>query len=211
MAFWRVSFRTNYRRPRMSDILFGGELSGTPIETRGGTEKLATDIVSPGGGRIQRGATTGALGFDPSMTGVESAARRILADPTDRLRGLFAALEPFEERQTEEAVAGVRGGFGRLGGRFSENLVDAEARTRGELAGQFARTREESILEAGGQQTQLIGLLLNALLAGRGQTLDFFAPGGPNFREGILADLIGAGGAAAAASIGAPAAVGAAL
>ncbi|KKN88075.1 hypothetical protein LCGC14_0251470 [marine sediment metagenome] len=192
----------------MSDVLFGGEVSGTPIETREGTGQLATDLLSPSGGRLQRGATTGALGFDPSMTGVEAASRRLLADPTDRLRGLFAALEPFEERQTEEAVAGVRGGFGRLGGRFSENLLEAETQTRGELAGQFARSREQSVLEAGGQQTQLIGLLLNALLQGRGQTLDFFAPGGPNFQEGILADLIGAAGAAAAATVGGPGATG---
>ena len=186
----------------MPGTLFGQERSGTPIETRAGTEALGTDLLSPTGGRLQRGATTGALGFDPSGVGIEGAVQRGLTDPADRLRGLFAALVPFEERQTEEAVAGVRGSFGRLGGRFSENLLEAEGRTRGELAGQFARTREESILQAGGQQNQLIASLLQSILGARGQTLDFFAPGAPSFQPGILADLIGALGAAAAAQIG---------
>lgn len=182
----------------MSDTLFGGEISGTPIETRPGTQAIAQDLLG-GGGRLAA-AGRGALGFGPDQTG--EAISRLLVDPADRLMGLFAALEPFERRQTEEAVAGVRGGFGRLGGRFSSNLINAESRTRGELAGQFARSREESLLEAQGQQGQLLAQLLQALLGARGQTLDFFRPGQPNFREGVLGDLISAGGTVAAAQAG---------
>ena len=183
----------------MSDLLFGGEVSGTPLETRGGTKQIGKELLSGKGGRLAA-SSRGALGFGPDD--LSDTTSRLLVDPADRLMGLFAALEPFETRQTEEAVAGVRGGFGRLGGRFSSNLVDAEARTRGELAGQFARTREESILEATSQQGQLLAQLLQALLGARGQTLDFFRPGAPNFREGVLGDLISAGGTVAAASQG---------
>ena len=182
----------------MSDTLLGGEVSGTPLETRGGSKKIGQDLLT-GGGRLAA-AGRGAVGFGPDVTG--QAAERLLVDPADRLMGLFAALEPFERRQTDEAVAGVRSGFGRLGGRFSRNVVDAESRTRGELAGQFARTREESLLEAQGQQGQLLASLLQALLGARGQTLDFFRPGAPNFREGVLGDLIAAGGTVAAGGAG---------
>lgn len=185
----------------MSGVLFGQERSGTPLETRGGTAALAGDIASPGGGRIQAGATRGALGFDPGMLDIERVVQSMLADPGDRLMGLFAALEPFEQRQTEEAVAGTRGSFGRLGGRFSTNLLDAEARTRGRVAEGQSRARETSILEAEGQRGQVLAMLLQAILGGRGQTLDFFRPGDPNFQQGILGDLIGAGGQLAAAGI----------
>ncbi|KKK67223.1 hypothetical protein LCGC14_2956240, partial [marine sediment metagenome] len=102
----------------MSDVLFGGEVSGTPMETRGGTAGLAEELQTGSGGRIAASAR-GALGFDPSSIGAGGAASRLLIDPRNRLSGLFAALEPFERRQTEEAVSGVRGGFGQLGGRFS--------------------------------------------------------------------------------------------
>lgn len=185
----------------MSGVLFGQERSGTPVETRGGTEQLAGDILS-GGGRLQSQATGGAIGITPGGTGVEAAAQRLLQDPSDLLRGLFAALVPFEERQREEAVAGTRGSFGRLGGRFSTNLLEAESRTRGEVAGQQSLAREQSILDATGQQGNVLAVILNALLGARGQTLDFFAPGAPDFQQGILGDLIGALGAFAASGIG---------
>lgn len=177
----------------MSDLFFGGEVSGTPLETRSGTGQFAEELLS-GGSRLQQGAARGALGFGPQGVGIERAVMSLLSDPADRLRGLFASLVPFEERQTEEAVAGVRGSFGRLGGRFSENLLNAEGRTRGELAAQFARTREESLLAAQGQQSQSLAVILNALLGARGQTLDFFQPGAPNFQEGFFGDLLSAGG-----------------
>ncbi len=184
----------------MGDFLLGKELSGTPIETRGGTEAIAGDIL--GGGRLQQQAASGALGFDVGGLGLESAVQRLLSDPTDRLRGLFAALEPFEERQRDEAVAGTRGSFGRLGGRFSRNLLEVEGRTRGEVAGQQSLVRQQGILEVGNQQSQVLGLILQSLLGARGQTLDFFRPGAPGFQPGALGDLLGAAGIIGASQIG---------
>ncbi len=179
----------------MGDTLFGGEKSGTPIETRAGTQQLAGDLLS--GGRVTAGATRGALGFGPNTPGIEAAVMRLLADPGDRLQGLFAALEPFERRQTNEAIAQTRGSFGRLGGRFSENILEGEARTQGEVRNQFMRSREEALLQAQGQQSQALAVILQGLLGARGQTLDFFAPGAPNFQEGFFGDLISAGGSLA--------------
>lgn len=186
----------------MSTTLFGGEVSGTPIETRAATAGVARDLFSSSGGRLAA-SSRGALGFSPTDVGTGAAASRLLRDPRDRLRGLFAALEPFERRQTEEAVAGVRSGLGRLGGRFGRSAEDAEIRTRGELADRFARTRQQGILEAESMQAQTLGAILNALLQGRGQTLGFLQPGAPNFREGILGELLQAGGNVAAAHAGA--------
>jgi hypothetical protein len=184
----------------MPDALFGGEVSGTPIETRAGTTRLADDLLS--GGRVTAGATRGALGFGPEGIGIEAAVQRLLADPADRLQGLFAALEPFERRQTNEAIAQTRGSFGRLGGRFSENILEGEARTQGELGAQFARTRQEALLTAQGQQQQALATILQGLLGARGQTLDFFAPGAPNFQQGFFGDLLAAGGDVASAFFG---------
>lgn len=181
----------------MPDKLFGGEVSGTPIETRAGTSQIARELTGAGGSRIVSGATRGALGFGPEGIGIEAAVQRLLADPSDRLQGLFAALEPFERRQTNQAIADTRGSFGRLGGRFSENILEGEARTQGELGAQFARTRQEALLQAQGQQSQALAVILQGLLGARGQTLDFFAPGAPNFQEGFFGDLISAGGALA--------------
>lgn len=177
----------------MSQTLFGGEVSGTPLETRGGTSQIGRDLLNPGG-RLVAGASGSALGFSPGSVNIGGAASRLLDDPRDRLRGLFASLEPFERRTTEEAVEGVRGGFGRLGGRFSRNILEAEGRTRGELAGNFARSREQSLIDAEGQQMNSLATILQALLGARGQTLDFFRPGAPNFREGALGDIIGGAG-----------------
>lgn len=179
----------------MGQTLFGGEVSGTPIETRAGARTVAGDLLS--GGRLVSEASRRSLGLpDMDLTGV---TERLFTDPGDRLQGLFAALRPFEERTAEQAAEGVRGSFGRLGGRFSRNVLDAEARTRGEVAGNFARSREQSLIEAEGQQIQTLATVLQALLGARGQTLNFFQPGAPNFRPGILGDLIGAGGQIAAA------------
>lgn len=184
----------------MASTLFGGEMSGTPIETRGGTSAISESLLR-GGGRLAT-ASRGSLGFTPGSVGTGAAAERLLRDPRDRLRGLFAAMVPFERRQTEESVAGLRSGLGRLGSRFGRSAEDAEIRQRGELSNQFARTRQEGILEAEQFQMQSLAQILQALLTGRGQTLDFFQPGAPNFREGILPELIQAAGNVAAAHVG---------
>lgn len=184
----------------MSSTLFGGEMSGTPIETRGATSAIGEDLLR-GGGRLAA-ASRGSLGFAPGDIGTGAAAGRLLRNPRDRLRGLFAAMEPFEARQTEEQVAGLRSGLGRLGARFGRSGAESEERLRGELGNQFARTRQEGILEAEGLQAQTLAQILQALLTGRGQTLGFLQPGAPNFREGILGELIAAGGNVAAAKVG---------
>lgn len=185
------------------DQLFGREVSGTPIETRGGTSQIANELLT-GQGRILSGATQQAIGFGPGGVGIEQAVMRLLADPGDRLQGLFASLEPFERRQTNQAIESTRGSFGRLGGRFSTNILEAESRVQGELGAQFARTREEALLTAQGQQSQALAVILNALLGARGQTLDFFAPGAPNFQEGFFGDLLAAGGNVAGEFFGNP-------
>ncbi len=178
----------------MPDLLFGKEVSGTPIETRGGTVQISNELLGRGGGRILAGATQDAIGFGPGNVGIEDAVRRLLADPGDRLEGLFASLEPFEKRTTEQAIESTRGSFGRLGGRFSTNILEGESRVQGELGAQFARARQEALLTAQGQQSQALAVILQGLLGARGQTLDFFQPGAPNFQEGFLGDLIAAGG-----------------
>jgi len=186
----------------MPDALFGGEKSGTPIETRRGTQELAQELTGGGPGRIQSGSARQALGFGPQGVGIEAAVQRLLADPADRLQGLFAALEPFERRTTNEAIEETRGSFGRLGGRFSRNLLEGQARTQGELGAQFARARQEALLTAQGQQQQSLATILQALLGARGQTLQFFQPGAPNFQEGFFGDLLAAGGDVASAFFG---------
>jgi hypothetical protein len=117
------------------------------------------------------------------------------------LEGLFASLEPFERRQRNQAIAQTRGSFGRLGGRFSENILEGEARTQGEVSAQQLRTRQEGLLTAQGQQAQALASIMQAILGARGQTLDFFQPGAPNFREGFLGDLLEAGGRVGAAAL----------
>ncbi len=65
--------------------------------------------------------------------------------------------------------------------------MDAETELRSRLAEGFARVREESLLEQNAQ-------ILRGLLGARGQDLGFFQGGAPQFQEGILGELIAAGG-----------------
>ena len=184
----------------MGDTLFGTERSGTPIETRAGVQATGNSLQQS----VQRGefdpfsrsrmeAIMSVLGFDPAGIGLQDAATRSLADPRDRTAGLFAALEPFEERQREN----LRQSQSAIGGRFGRNAVFGEA----VLSGELARSREQSLLEADAQQTQAMSVLFNALLGGGqlGQQgvdalLRFFTPGTPNFQEGIFGDVVGAAG-----------------
>jgi len=94
-------------------------------------------------GRLQQGATEGILGFDPSSLGIGSAAQTALNAPRFDLSAGFAALQPFEDRERDLTISGVRNQFGSAGGRFSRELSNAEGFTRGALADQFARRRQE--------------------------------------------------------------------
>jgi hypothetical protein len=205
----------------MSDLMFGRERSGTPLETRGGTQQLARMLQgllggSPAGARglenmmepfHRMGAQSfmNLWGLDPRELGIGEVARDVLAHPGDRTRGLFSAMEPFEERETQRQVAEMRDIFGTAGGRFGRNVAGAEGELRGELSGQFARSREQALLEAGGQRIQALLGLLGAGIQQQGASLAplelltrFFQPGPMVWQEGIAPDIIrGAGNVAA--------------
>lgn len=196
----------------MGDTLFGKEVSGTPMETRGATRSI--------GRRIERGfqfgrdplgdvrsaASRETLGFDPALIGAPSAARAALADPADQMEGLFTSLRPFEERTVSRNVSDLRNMFGTVGGRFSRRLPQAESNLRGRLAEGFARTREQSLLEAAARRNQALQSILGLnIRAGEGAInplLSFASPGRPNFQEGIAGDILAAGGRAAAGYFG---------
>lgn len=152
------------------------------------------------------------LGFDPSTIGFESAAESALADPTDVTAGLFRAMEPFEQELTERSVTEQGGQFGQLGGRFSRNAVDADTRLRGRLGAEFARSREQALIQAAAQRNQALTSLLNAVSGAQqvgnqrmASYLNFLSPGAPNYQQGVLQDLIGAGGNIAASALLGPA------
>ena len=201
----------------MGDVLTGKEVSGTPLETRGATSAMGNQILDFLNGtgpnpfaRGQSDAITSMLGFDPSAVGVEGAVTAGLRDPADVTRGLFASLEPFEKRTTDDAVAANRDIFGSLGARFSPNLLGSEHQLRGELASQFMKTREEALLGANAQRNQFAGNLLNTQVGANNSQqqqlmalLQFMNPGSPGFQPGILGDLIGGAGNIAATRIGA--------
>lgn len=200
----------------MGDQLLGKEVSGTPMETRGGASAAGSSIQDffQGTGpnpfaRGQGDAIMALLGFDPSAMGMEGAVSAGLRDPADVTRGLFASLEPFERRTTDNAVAENRDIFGSLGARFSPNLMNSEHQLRGELANQFATVRERSLLDANAQRNQFATGILGAQnQAGAisteqiGRLLQFLSPGSPGFQPGILGDLIGGAGNIAATQIG---------
>lgn len=192
----------------MGDTLFGGEVSGTPIETRGATQatgdRLGTSVARGDFDPFSRArseAIMSLLGFNPDDLDLGDVIDRSLADPSDRTAGLFKSLVPFEERQTQENVEDLRSGFSALGGRFSANAAAAETDLRGTLAAEFERNRESALLEAQGQQNQALNSLFSALLGGGqlGQEgvnalLRFLQPGQPNFQQGIAGDALGAAG-----------------
>lgn len=198
------------------------EVSGTPLETRGATENLGQILQNffrnPGQsqglpfGRQRSEALGGTFGFDVGDLDIEGALRSALGDPADVTSGLFEALEPFERRETERQVAGLREMFGTLGGRFGRNVGQAEASTRAELAEGFARNRAQqtipAMLQATGQRNQAISSLLQALQGGAaiesqslGQILQFLSPGGPNIQQGAISNILGGAGAAAGAFV----------
>jgi hypothetical protein len=204
----------------------GGQKSGTPLETRGGSQALGSffqNLLAQGGpgalsALMGRGASEGAmnmLGFDPAALGLGDIASSILADPNDSTAGLFRSMMPFEAEETARQTAGLRGQFGTMGGRFSRNASQGEADLRGQLAGQFGMNRENALLTAGGQRANALMGILGAATQARQQGFNeqmmplqlmsqFLAPGAPQFQEGILPGLIGMGGTLAMASMMGP-------
>jgi len=200
--------------------LFGQERSGTPLETRGATGQLGSLLQNflQGGGQGQmpfqrQGADSlmSLLGFDPTGGGLlQGAVGQSLTNPADRTSGLFAALQPFEDRTTNRAVADLREQFSGTGNRFNTNLLTAEGDLRSRLGEGFAKNRAESLLTAQGQQNQAIGQLLQGILGGQGimsgehqnflnNLFSFLQPGAANWQQGIFGDIAGAAGTAAGA------------
>lgn len=203
----------------MGSTLFGGEKSGTPIETRAGTSDLASfyqNLLKHGGpdalaSMFGRGATQGMvnmLGFDPSTMGLGDTAAQVLMDPTDATAGLFRSMQPFEQRETDRQVAGLRDMFGAMGGRFSRNVAGAEGTMRSQMSQGYDVNRYNALLSAGGQRANALMGLLGAMNQARGQAFNeqmlpmqlmqsFFQPGAPQQTEGILPGLLQLGGTAA--------------
>lgn len=206
----------------MSNFLFGGEKSGTPIETRNQTSTLANMFAShlasggPTGlsrefGRMTNDAWVNMLGFNPAELGLDEASISALQEPRDVVSGLSEAMMPFEARETERQTAGLRQMFGAMGGRFGSGALRGETELRGELASQFGRNRENAFFQAEGLRNQAVGLrndalanLLAAATAARGQAfneqilpfqsmLGFLQPGAPVIQEGALPGIISAG------------------
>lgn len=202
----------------MGSTLFGGEKSGTPIETRGGTSDIASfyqNLLKHGGpealaSMFGRGATQGMinmLGFDPSTMGLGDTAAQVLMDPTDTTAGLFRSMQPFEQRETDRQVAGLRDIFGAMGGRFSRNVAGAEGTMRSQMSQGYDVNRYNALLSAGGQRANALMGILGAVNQARGQAFNeqvlpmqmmqsFFQPGAPQQTEGILPGLLQLAGTA---------------
>lgn len=196
------------------------ERAGTSVaDLFGGTGAQFGTTTSNIGNAMQRLATQAQMqiagGMSPDELGTGEAIQRALADPTDRTEGLFRSLEPFEERSRERSVRGLRASMGRAGGRFSRNLLGAESRMRGELEDRFRRSREESLLQAQGQQNQALGMVLSNLLGARqtaqqgvqgilGPALGF-AREGARGTSGLLPGLIQAGATLGGTALAGPA------
>jgi len=196
------------------------EKSGTPQETQGAAAGLGNILqaffTNPAGNQglpFQRNRTealTSLLGFDPAELDIEGSIRSAIADPGDVTSDLFSALEPFEARETDRQITGLREMFGTLGGRFGRNVGQAEGTARAELAEGFARNRAQqtipAMLQAQGQRNNALFSLLGAIQGGDqnnlqslGQFIQFLNPGAPFIQEGLGGKLLSAGGAAAGA------------
>lgn len=194
----------------MSDLLTGGERSGTPLETRQGTGEFAnflTGLLRGTGGQGLRNITEpfSRLISDSLMSIFGNVNRQgvindLLADPADQTAGLFASMQPFEAEETERQAAGVRNIFGTAGGRFSRNVGEAEASTRGRVASEFQRNRQGAILQANQQRGNVLTNLMQHGLQAAQLSLaplqfmtQFLQPGAPIQTEGILPGLLSAG------------------
>lgn len=210
--------------------VFQGLFSDTTTERRGpfGFERdISTPIsfedfisrLGEASGRLSQGAAQNVLGFDPNSLGFEESARTALSAPSFDLSEMFAALQPFEDRERDLTISGVRNQFGTAGGRFSRNLSEAEGFTRGALADQNARRREQlsfasfqdaeqrrlqAIDTLGGQRNQAAQIGQNSQQQLLQSILQFLQPGSstedPGFLPGLLQAGATVGGAALLAS-----------
>jgi hypothetical protein len=194
-------------------LLFGGESSGTPMETRGATTSMANwyqDLIAGNFennpfNRMSSEAAVNMLGFDPGAMGLTDVIPQLLRDPADMTSGLFASMVPFEQRMMEESTAGLRGSMGSMGGRFSRNLLDAETKMRGELSNQFASSREQALMQANQQRVDTVDALMRSLIGAHsvsgqnmgnllGNASNFLRPGETVHTGGMLPGLISTAG-----------------
>lgn len=166
--------------------------SGTPLETRQGTESAGNvfeslfgaagrggqspafenlmQLISGPAQRLGRESVSRTLGFDPAALGLEGAVGASIRDP-GATGGLFRGIDQSEARATERGAAGLRESLGAQGGRFSTGLLGAEAGFRRDIAGEFSEKRGELLLGAQANQNQAISNLFNVIssLSGQGQ------------------------------------------
>lgn len=196
--------------------------SGTPVETRGLSRGLAGNLQGLTGGSFEdlmaglasplnKAGGAGAmnlLGFDPRMVGTEAAVRRGLTDPSDAVAGLFGALAPLEARAQSEGLNRLMGTVGGAGARFGASATEAGGNFMADLMARQSAGREQALLQAQGQQNQLLGALMpsltqagaqgqNAQLQALQMILGFGAPGAPVIEQSpwgsIAGGLLGAG------------------
>lgn len=215
------TFEDLFSEPGDPRTIFGQELSTTQaIDFDTFIERLAEAA-----GRLTQSATQNVLGFDPNSLGFEDSARTALSAGRFDLSDLFRSLQPFEDRERDLTISGVRNAFGTAGGRFSRNLSEAEGFTRASLADQFARRRQEiaelSFRDAEARRLQALDIIGGqrnqaAQIGGSQQQqllatiLRFLQPQGsvedPGFLPGLLQAGATVGGAALIAGSGGAAA-----
>lgn len=184
----------------MGGFLTGTTQSGTPPETAQQTKDISNLFGNyltgrtPGTENPYNRFTSQAIqnivgpGFSPEL--FSRSIMDSLVSPADATKGLFASLQPFEERASNEAAANIMESYGTTGGRFGRNSADAAIRARGEVANQFEKTRQEGLLKAADTRNAAVGQLLQAILGAQGvgteqlgQMLSFFKPGEPIYQQ----------------------------
>lgn len=191
--------------------------SGTPLETRGAAGAAGQSIADLFGGNPQAlQQVISAIGTPLQRLGTQSAsnlfgnvdlqgvASQLLASPADQTKGLFAALQPFEQRTLDQSVAQLQQTFGSQGGRFSNNLLNAQNQLVTQLNQGFEQTRAQNLLQAQSNQGAAFGDILGSILNQQnisqqgavqtlGMLLNFIQPGAPVIQQGLLPGLLQAG------------------
>ena len=186
----------------MSDTLFGKEGSGTPLETRGlagQTGREFSSLLGGGaGGASQR--ISDMFGIDFNELGLQDFATSIFSGEAPGLAGFDAANRPFQQRALSDQAGQTASAFGTSGGRFSRNLLGAQAAGSAQLQQGFDQNRFDFSQARRGQDIQaLLGSLSaipglqQASLAPLVAAGNFAQPGAPIFQEGIFGELLGAG------------------
>jgi hypothetical protein len=196
------------------DVMFGKQVSGTPLETRGLTSQLANTFAPQNLGKLQMQGMMNMLGFDPSQLGLGEFAQAAMNFNPQSLAGggafgdYLSAREPFDLREQGRARGESTMQAANVGARFGGNTSSAASQAAGEIAGRQEAERTAAApgfanidIQSQLARNQGFGSILNALPALAGAAMDpyrmaagFAAPGAPQFQQGIAGDLLGAGG-----------------